>query len=258
MRVIVLGLIVLFVGCTNKAKREDNFDLFDDTPIEALAEAVDDEDVIEIKRLIKKERLNVNYQEPKIGNTVLIAATINGKYKSAKALLECGANPNLHQKGDDDDALLIACRSYSKKCEINFVKLLTTYGADLNKPRVNKISGNPNDVITTPLMAATTSNCLNTVQYLVAHGADINQYVYHEGYGVITEAIIMDNIRIAKYFIIEMKAKIPAYCDIVKRDGKEVYQTITDKLESKNYTKGSENEICKQQILAYLRVNNLR
>ncbi len=66
---------------------------------------------------------------------------------------------------------------------------------------------------------------------LVKAGTDLNKYTYYEGYGVITEALIQDNLAIAKYLIIDRQAKVPEYCYVRNKGGNDEQKlTITEML----------------------------
>jgi len=63
-----------------------------------LALAVKNEKTRTIEKLAKENPELLNYQEPKYGATLLLWAVGMEKYKSAEALLKCGADPILPQQ----------------------------------------------------------------------------------------------------------------------------------------------------------------
>lgn len=72
------------VSCSNRDKivdkediYEDDFRLFQETPVWKLAKAVQDQKLSKIKRLVKEEKLDVDFQESKYGNTLLMLAVKN-------------------------------------------------------------------------------------------------------------------------------------------------------------------------------------
>jgi len=96
-----LFLILFFFGCIFNGCSQENrgpglsFDLFKNTPNWDLAKAVKQEDVPEIRRLIRDNKINVNLQEQKYGQTLLLLAVGNDKPVSTKALLEEGARQDI-------------------------------------------------------------------------------------------------------------------------------------------------------------------
>jgi hypothetical protein len=108
-------------------------------------------------------------------------------------------------------------------------------------------------------MVAAKNNCLGIVKVLLNAGADINMYTYYPGYGAITEALIHDNIEIAKYLIIDKGAKIPDYCFIRNRGEKDEQKlTIIDMLNEQHYEPNTNNDKYKKEIIAYLKNKNLK
>lgn len=83
-----------------KAAAKDEYRITDiriyrNTPAWKLALAVKSQRTISITRIAKKNPELLNYQEPKYGATLLLWAVGMGKYRSAKALLKCGADPDI-------------------------------------------------------------------------------------------------------------------------------------------------------------------
>ena len=90
MRILIC--LFLFFGCIGQTGQ---YELFKDTAVWELAKAVQKEDIEEIKRLVNQEKLNIDFQEEKFGNTLLILSVSNHQYTSFKTLLELGADPNI-------------------------------------------------------------------------------------------------------------------------------------------------------------------
>ncbi len=236
-----------------------DFKLFKNTPVSQLAKAVAIEDTEQIEIILKDTSIKVDYHEPKFGNTLLMLAVANNKQKSVKKLLEVGANPNEKDYYDNATSLIYACEYHLNNCDTSILKMLIERHADVNIiQNIDRFEDNGAHslVKTTPLMIAAKTGCLNIIKVLLNSGADINGYTYYEGFGAITEALIHDNLQIAKYLIIDKQAKIPVYCFIRNRGEKDEQQlNIIDMLNEQNYDPNSDNYKYKKEIIKYLKSN---
>jgi len=250
-------------SCNNFSKNSlpgFDFELFRNTPAWELAKVVEKEDSQKISELLKAKNINVDYQEPKFGHTLLMLAVANNKVKAVEILLNNKANPNLISKLNDN-AVSIAAENYADVCDTIIISTLYQFGGNLNFIQNidrNEDNGMRTLVKRTILMIAARNDCFAISKYIVDNGANINDWTYYEGYGAITEAIILDNLRLAKYLIITKKATIPQY--ILKRQANISYQsepekrlTITQLLNEKQFEKGSENYKLREEIYAYLK-----
>ena len=108
----------------------------------------------------------VNVQDPRTGWTVLMEASSKGDAAVAEALLNGGADPNLHSK--TGTALHLA--AYNRHTAI--VRALIAHGADINA----KEGG------WTVLMAAAGGGSSSVVKLLLAHGADVDAVDIEKGH----------------------------------------------------------------------------
>jgi ankyrin repeat protein len=166
----------------------------------SLAQAIKEENIVEIARQIKVNNLDVNFKDGTHGISLLKWSIYNERYSSCKALLELGANPNQVDSSKGKVPPITMAANVQQTSE--YLKLLLKFG------------GNPN-IITkgetqyteaTPLCAAAASR-LESVQLLVANGADVNLSPYPEILPL-TTALITQQIGIAKYLIVEKKADV--------------------------------------------------
>ena len=259
----IASIMVIWCSChINNYMPGFDFKLFKNTPVWELAKAVEIEDTEQIEIILKDTSIKVDYHEPKFGNTLLMLAVANNKKKAVKKLLEVGANPNEKDYYDNATPLIYACEYHSDNCDTSILKLLIQRHADVNViQNIDRVEANGahSFVKTTPLMITAKSGCLNIVQILLNSGANINRYTYYEGYGAITEAIIQDNLQIAKYLIIDKQAKIPTYCFIRNRGEKDEQKlTIMDMLNEQNYDSGSDNYKYKGEIISYLKSKTIK
>ncbi len=193
--------------------RITNIKIFKDTPVWELALAVKDEKTRIIEELAKENPDLLNYQEPKYGATLLLWAVGMEKYKSAEALLKCGADPNIASTVDGKTPLYLAAGfpwvdSFAKK-DPKFVKLLLKYNAD---PNINYGGDSINEPGTSPLMNSIGCG-IEKIKALVEAGADIN-YKTESGRTAAIEALrtgqnaTLEALEYAHYLIVEKKAKV--------------------------------------------------
>lgn len=158
-----------------------DYRLFRDTPAEALATAVQRENIKGIEIILKDNPALGDYKEPKYHQAVIFQAIANKKYKSLEAMLQSGANPNVvaHEKASEpnrpDTPLGYVCGKFSYSDEecLKFFKLLLQYGADINSENLI-LNGKEWSASSTPLSAASGNGHMKVVNYLLANGADID------------------------------------------------------------------------------------
>jgi ankyrin repeat protein len=186
---------------------------------------------------------------------------VNQKTETVDALLKLGADPNQKKFNNTDTPFFNAVEfTDNQTCNLNKVKLLLDYGANVNDVFIDirDLGGNKQNIQLTALMIACREGCLNLVKLLIAKGANINQYTYYEGYGAITVALAQENIEIAKYLIVDKKAKIPEYIVEIPAGVEAVNsparrKTISDVLYENDYSNQPKKQGYKEEILAYLK-----
>jgi len=198
----------MFFSCREMTKDTDrskllgyDYRLFENTPGWNLAKAVRDQDSAKIQRLFLEDKVDLNYQEPKFGNTVLMLAIGNDAYRSVEVLLKLGADPNLKNKSAGYSAMHDAAIAPTTR----YVNILLKY-----KGNPNIVSGGDyRDTIAqkTPLnLAITYSDEKNfpKVRSLVQAGADVNYYwkgyIYSPG-SPLSDAVSQYKFDIALYLL---------------------------------------------------------
>ena len=230
--------------------------LFRNTPVWKLAKAVDKEDIKKINHLIKNKGVPIDFQEPRFGQSLLIWATYVEREKSVEALLELGADPNLQDHYDGDNAIIIASgySSYSDDwCRTHLLRLILKYGGDPNSvnfiKRNEKEKGGGRYGGDTPLTIAS-GCCIEKVKLLVEAGADIN-YVNEYGRGnPLEEALLANKADIVKYLLIEKKADYHNAEWITDR-GDTI--TVSDHLRNWVFPLDSKDYKIKMEIVEYLK-----
>ncbi len=195
------------MGCNNNNSKSNpekflgnDYRLFKDSNVSELAKAVEEENVAKIKEEIIQKKINVDYQEPKYGSTLLMLAIMNNQYLSAKTLIEFGANPNISDSYKGESAMIWAAKNNDPK----YLKLLLKNNGNPNRIdncKFKKI----NDANQTPLLAAISPidpHSLEKVKILVEAGADINNYNSKNIKSPLSKSIIIDKLNIAYYLLI--------------------------------------------------------
>lgn len=127
-------LWITIVGCQAQLGPGYSFNLFESTPNYALAKAVAKEDTNEIRNIVNKGDINVDFKEPKFGRTLLLLAIGNNKINSTTALLNAGANIGIRDNDNNapinEASKLFLYEDYSYA--YNMLDLLIKHGANVN------------------------------------------------------------------------------------------------------------------------------
>ncbi len=233
-----------------------DFALFRNTPVNSLAKAVEEQDTIEIQKLVNNNNFDVNFQEPRFGNTLLLLALINNRRFSAEKLLNLGANPNL-RSFDNSSPFLETCfnaTEIEKPGEI--LQMLINHGADVNSIQQDTTLdqfGKTKYYKASALRLACLYGNLETVKTLVENGASITSYGNNED-AILSSAILSRKLDIAKYLMIDKHAPLPEYC-VVRQPGmkSERKMTIADMLNEYDFKNNPPMNKLKVEILSYLR-----
>jgi hypothetical protein len=219
---VLVALICLYQANIKAADRGEykitDIRIYKNTPAWKLALAVKRQDTKSIEKIAEKEPQLLNSQDPKYGATLLLWAVGTERYRSAEALLKCGADPDIASTGNTtyggETPLLVASGfswvDRSAKKDPKYVKLLLRYGADPNKtytgfniPRTNSVT----EVGTSPLMQSIGCG-IGKTKALVEAGADIN-YKTKSGRTAAIVALLFKWVpEYAHYLIVEKKARV--------------------------------------------------
>lgn len=248
--IFILSLLIFTLYSCESYLPGFDFKLFDNTDAEKLADAVKNEDLDDIERIVKENKTLIDFHDPKFGYTLLMLAVANDLEKSVKKLLELGANPNKRSEPPENKnseiktAVLISCNKiYKRNCKTNILEILIESGGNINESLEVKYLNSNYKTKITPLMIATKSNCINLVKKIVELGANINDYDYVNGKGPLSNCVVHDNLDILEYLVVEKKAKIPRYV-FVRPEYKGVPReelTLIEFLKEKEYPEKSKN-----------------
>lgn len=186
MKKLLFVLIILysFVSCKNW-KHEyfaDDIELWENTEFWDFAKCVSKNQFAKAEQLIRKSNIDVDYREPKYGETLLSWAILNDNVEAVKFLVDHGANPNIHNTFDGKSPMIDATGGFNA---IEILEYLLLHG------------GNPNDYVSesenvenrsreTPLTSAALFSMEKT-KMLVEAGADAN-FAVEEGWTAFNRA----------------------------------------------------------------------
>jgi len=228
--------------------------LFRNTPIWNLAKAVDNEDTNKIYIFVKDKGIPIDFQEPKFGQTLLIWATYCGRERAVEALLKLGADPNLQDHYNGDNAILIASDAslYSNDwCSPNLLRIILKYGGDPNTKSFLKFNDKGGVYGAESPLTKASRVCLEKVKLLVDAGANIN-YVSKEGFqNPLVSSLSMKKPDIVKYLLIEKGANYRNAENLVTIYGDTI--TVSSYLRTWDFPLDSEEYKIKMEIVQYLK-----
>ncbi|MBK9249762.1 MAG: ankyrin repeat domain-containing protein [Ignavibacteria bacterium] len=209
MRCLLCLLCLLCLSCTDRDSVVDkskllgnDYRLFQGTPVWNLAKAVQDENTSEIIRLVRDEKVNINFQESKYGQTLLMLSIVNLQYSSCKTLLEVGADVNIHDTYSGKSAIIIAAAVFNDIDDnTRFVKLLLSHGADPSDAEVgDRKHGHWTRF--TPLTYSTSisKTRLPIVKVLVEAGANIN-YRDENNFSALSSALLASDYEVVLFLL---------------------------------------------------------
>ena len=196
-----------------------DFKLFSHTPAAALADAVEADDTARVRAAIHANKANLDFQDPKFGNTLLTLAVMDFKYLAAKVLLDSGANPNLRSGEYGRTPFLTTCLFIlNQKQRIELLDEMIRHGANVNDSEIPTDStGRDVDTLErTALVYSIESMSLETVKLLVDHGAKLDIYPKDGSRSLVRHAA--PRLDILRYLLIEKNIPIPDYV-VIRNEG---------------------------------------
>lgn len=225
------------------------WELFKNTPVWDLAKAVAEEDTIAIYDLLKKDKSNINFQEPKFGSTLLILALRNDKIKSIEALLRAGGKIDVRELSGEQAIHEASAYLKLKKHSFEALKLLIKYGANVNSVAANSYPSVPIEG-TVESLACTKLLLENEASVYYTDPRDSIFHTYGFWFDLLSNGLD-SNIYVAKYLIVDKKLKIPnpITVSLAKHEPLDVFYFLN----RFNFRGDLKKEKAKQEIVAYLR-----
>ncbi len=258
---LILLIIICFIRCNNSDSQTDkdklvgsDFELFNNTPLSSLAKAVENENLSEIDKIYKTKQVDIDFQESKFGNTLLMLSVRNSKYKSTVALLNCGADPNKHNNFRGSTPMIWAAGND----DIRFLKLFLKMGGDPNSIEnalIKKTKDKSRRTALNVAISLSDTKTLERVKLLVESGAHINfsQSNTFITQSPLSDAFVYKKLDVALYLLNNgADFDKPLYTMV---DGHQVF--ILEKLRKIVVDLDSEDYKLKYQIVEYLKRNGL-
>jgi ankyrin repeat protein len=209
-------LIVLYGLCLFSCGQESKIvKYFKDTEAYELAQSVEKNDTLEIKKIVKENSNLLEVTNPISGSNVLDLAVILENYEAFKALIDLGANPNFINPLTERSVLINACKFYWKPepytIDLRYMDLLLQKGANPNYA-LEKDFTNEKGIYqrATSAIHEASKLDLRMVKVLIEYGADpykkLKQHQNPPFYDALTG--FGNRIEISEYFIDSLKVNI--------------------------------------------------
>jgi ankyrin repeat protein len=266
MKIYVYTLIsIALLASCSRGKPAFRFSNFKGTKAETIAKAIEKNDITAIEQEVKLKQVDVNFKDKKYEVSLLTLAMMNDKRKSFKKLLELGANPNIENSYCVGS--LNAAIRYNNNCDTYYIEMLLDYGAKISPQFFKKCNSyyTYDPIVETimyhyeedkidcqfKILKILTSR-LNDTDLLFKYNDSINYRQNIVFRGLSTHK----NIPALKYFIVDLKYKVPEkiFIDGTVLLGENGYKDLKEILQNKVFMfENSEyREKAKQEILAYL------
>lgn len=195
----LFSLLFVIVSCSEEKTNNylgDDIKLWEDTEVWEFAKSVSRNDFEKAEELLCSNNIDVDYREPKFGETLLTWAVFNENFKAVKFLVDHGANPNSHNTYNGESPMTDAAGGFHS---FEILQYLLSHG------------GNPNDYvredeelsyrsIETPLIQAASNN-LEMTKLLIEAGADPN-FSIEPGITSYTRAALRTEMDILEYLLL--------------------------------------------------------
>ena len=201
-------LLLFLISCKSKITYIITSECFNDFSEHELAKAVEKENINEIKKICGEHPEIVDKTYNVHGYTVLHWAVETGKYKSVKALLEAGMNPNADRGNGETplDSTFISGAVFPPLILTDMIPLLIKYGADCNLKKQKYFDKTG----ITPFMNAIILDRLDIAKTMIQYSKiDVDLKTDSPHFITATDyALFRNNIDCAHFLICECKANI--------------------------------------------------
>lgn len=208
---VVLSCLSL-MSCGQESK---SVKYFKDTEAYKLAQLVEKNDTLEIKRIVSKNSKLLEVTNPISGSNVLDLAVILENYEVFKALIDLGANPNFINPLTKRSVLIDACKFYWKpepySIDLRYIDLLLRNGANPNyaieKEKINEKGYYQLGTSTSAIHEASKLD-LGMVKLLIKYGADPYKKLEQNQNPPFYESLSGTEFDISNYYIDSLKVNI--------------------------------------------------
>lgn len=206
--VILSCLSLMSCGQENK-----NVKYFKDTEAYKLAQAVEKNDTLEIKRMVSKNSELLEVTNPISGSNVLDLAVTLENYEAFRALITLGANPNFINPLTKRSVLIDACKFYWKPepytIDLRYIDLLLQKGANPNYT-FEKDFTNEKGIYqrATSAIHEASKLDLGMVKLLIKYGADPYKKLEQHQNPPFYESLSGTEFDISNYYIDSLKVNI--------------------------------------------------
>ena len=198
-----LIIIWLYINTVSCQVSKDNligndFRLFEDTPAWKLAKAVRNQDTSKFARILTDSKIDVDYEEPKYGRSVLQIAVLNNLDESVQKLLELGADPNHYSRAEGKTALHDAVGVFQHNDDTTVLSLLLLYGGDPNALTHPPVGADSENVLS--VLCGNVDDQLKKLKLLVKAGASL-EYDENDNSNFLNAAVLSQNYKLVYYLL---------------------------------------------------------
>ncbi|WP_395054674.1 hypothetical protein [Flavobacterium sp.] len=272
-KIIISILLITLYGCNgqNGILKEFRYSNFETTVAKDLAYAIRDDNAELIKSSISEKNVPMDISDPQYKMSLLALSIANNKKNAFIALLENGADVNQRFGIVNQFNALYLAIDYSniyQDCNDFYIKELLKRGARATP--LEYVTTKGQEVVFSPLFESISETnskgerCIEISKLLLKYGASLNEEetdaIGDNKIGLIEHCLTLKNLDFLEYMLKEKKIKAPKvaiiYGDIDPKT--EVKMTITEALESDNYTDliNDEIKIKARKIVRYLKDTN--
>lgn len=186
---------------------------FKDTEAYKLAQLVEKNDTLEIKRIVSKNSKLLEVTNPISGSNVLDLAVALENYEAFKALIDLGADPNFINPLTKRSVLINSSKLYWKPepytIDLRYIDLLLQKGADPNYALEKNFTNEKGIYQRTISAIHHASNLdLGMVKLLVKYGADPYKKLEQHQNSPFYESLSWKQFEISNYYIDSLKVNI--------------------------------------------------
>lgn len=177
--IFTIAIILVFISCRSGKRNllARDIELWENMEVWDFAKCISKRRFEKAERLLVQKHIDVDYKEPKFGETLLSWAVLNDNVEAVKFLVDHGANPNSHNTYNGESPMTDAAGDFNS---VEILRYLLLHGGNPNDyVKENEVLTNGRS-IKTPLIAAAFIS-LEKTKMLVEAGGDAN-FAVEPGY----------------------------------------------------------------------------